>query len=475
MPLSFWLTVRQARDRVRDGRLDAAAALVAPLADQGYKRATRLQRDIAAAHLTRAEKTLDAGDPDAAWADLLAAESLVPDAPRAGAVRARLVPAGLAECQAALGRGRPDSAADLADRLRGRRVRHPLLTDLADAAAAWLAAATAADRGQPVRADELARVAARLGPPAGPALADAVARLTDREARVAAGLPPLAAAAGAQDWVEVVRLADAVLGAAPHHADVRALRAKAWAALHPATTGHKETTYFHRALSHAGSSAGAPGSSAGGSSRGDGPPGLPRRFLLWVDGVGGYLVCLTARVTVGQAAGDTGADVPVFAELARVHAEIARDADGGYVFESARGAAVNGRPVTRAVLAAGDRITLGTACQFVFRKPVGISATARLDVVSGHRLPWAVDGVLLMDQTVTLGPTSQSHLCWPDGDGPAVILYRTAAGLALKCPGRFRVADQVCQDRADVPVPAVVCGDGFAFALDPVGGRGGTG
>ena len=35
------------------------------------------------------------------------------------------------------------------------------------------------------------------------------------------------------------------------------------------------------------------------------------RFLLWVDGVGGYLVCLADEITLGQAVARGGADVPV--------------------------------------------------------------------------------------------------------------------------------------------------------------------
>src|SRR5262249_58334744 len=45
---------------------------------------------------------------------------------------------------------------------------------------------------------------------------------------------------------------------------------------------------------------------------------LPKRFLLWVDGVGGYLVCLSNRVTFGQATGDAPVDVPLFADVSRL-------------------------------------------------------------------------------------------------------------------------------------------------------------
>jgi len=99
---------------------------------------------------------------------------------------------------------------------------------------------------------------------------------------------------------------------------------------------------------------------------------LPKRFLLWVDGIGGYLVCLSNRVTFGQATAEGPVDVPLFAEVSRTHAEVTRDGEG-YVIESGRGIRVNGNETKRAVLSAGDRVTLGASCQFLFHKPVAVS------------------------------------------------------------------------------------------------------
>ena len=198
--------------------------------------------------------------------------------------------------------------------------------------------------------------------------------------------------------------------------------------------------------------------------------GLPRRFLLWVDGIGGYLVCLNPRVTFGQAVADGPVDVPLFAELARLHAELARDAEG-YVIESGRDVRVNGSTSGRSVLRPGDRVTLGPTCQFVFHQPVPISPSARLEMVSGHRLPMAVDGVLLMAETLVLGPGEQSHVSLPVELLQSVVLYRGKDGLGVKCPGAFRVDGRPCQDRAELPLPGVVTGDRFTFAVEPVGSR----
>ena len=189
-----------------------------------------------------------------------------------------------------------------------------------------------------------------------------------------------------------------------------------------------------------------------------------------MDGVGGYLVCLSSRVTFGQATGDAPIDVPLFADVSRLHAEILRDGEG-YVVESSKSVLVNGKDATRAVLAAGDRVTLGATCQFLFHKPVSISSTARLELTSGHRLPVAVDGVLLMGNELMLGDAPDAHIPLPGLPAP-VLIYRSRDGLGVRVPGAsFRIDDRPCTDRATLPLPAVVSSDSFTFAVEPVAAR----
>src|SRR5687767_194677 len=108
------------------------------------------------------------------------------------------------------------------------------------------------------------------------------------------------------------------------------------------------------------------------------------RLLLWIDGVGGFLVCLGQRLKLGQVNLDAMPDVPLLADISRHHATLQRDPEG-YFLEAVRTVQVNGQPVERGFLRHDDRLTLGKACQLLFRQPVPVSASARLDVVSGHR------------------------------------------------------------------------------------------
>ena len=88
--------------------------------------------------------------------------------------------------------------------------------------------------------------------------------------------------------------AEEVLAAAPHHAEGRRARARAWQAVEPIPTA-----------------VGVPA-----EARAVEPVAASPRYFLWIDGVGGYLVCLGNRLTFGQAA-QPGVDVPLVADVSR--------------------------------------------------------------------------------------------------------------------------------------------------------------
>src|SRR5262249_49432480 len=152
------------------------------------------------------------------------------------------------------------------------------------------------------------------------------------------------------------------------------------------------------------------------------------------------LVCLGSRLTFGQAALDSRVDIPLVADVSRLHATLTRDTEG-YLLEAVRPVQVNGQATTRALLQSGDRVTLGTSCQLLFRLPGPGSTTARLDLVSGHRLPLAVDGVLLMAETLVLGRETPAHVGVPGMKEP-VVLFRHRDGLGVRHKGKLWVDGQ---------------------------------
>jgi hypothetical protein len=552
MDSSPWLILRQAAEAVANSRPDDAHRLIAPLLEEGYRKAWRAARDVANGYCVRAMKALDRDNVDAAWDDLLAAESLNTGAKCAADLRQKLTRFGLVQARAALEAGDPATAGKVAARLRQRGVRHRDLPPIEDAVREWIAAAYKADRGDFLPAiDDLHGLRSRLPcPPDG--LERFRAILHDRHARFVDAFSRAQQAAASRQWRDAVVAADEALAAAPEYHIARTLRTKAWQAVYPdaaAETGSYpspanpaaaapddfavtksfpaaaiESSPAHGSAGFAaaspvltvksprtaprpvragpsaspydpqwdrrdepepGSRAGDPsmGTSRGGSrERGSDRSSLPKRFLLWVDGVAGYLVCTTPRVTFGQAVLEGGpVDVPLVADVSRVHAELTRDGEG-YLVESgkpapvngkevARTVLVNGQEVSRSVLAAGDRVTLGSTCQFVFHKPVGISSTASLQITSGHRLILPVEGILLMSNDIILGPGPEAHVVVRSLHA-AVILYRSKDGLGVRHAGKkFAVNDEQYLDRAPLPLPGSFDSDFVSFSVEPVGPR----
>lgn len=192
--------------------------------------------------------------------------------------------------------------------------------------------------------------------------------------------------------------------------------------------------------------------------------GPTSQYVLWIDGVGGYLLCLSNRVSLGQPADQKQADLPIVADLSRQHATIHREAEG-YFLEAARKTQVNGQTVEKTWLRSGDRVTLGRACQLRFTQPAPVSASARLDLESGHRWLRPVEAVLLMAETVVLGPGSQSHVVIADLPQP-IIFYRAKDGLAVRYAGDLAINGQACRQRGDLPLGARIQADDWSMTLE---------
>ena len=121
-------------------------------------------------------------------------------------------------------------------------------------------------------------------------------------------------------------------------------------------------------------------------------PAAGPRFLLWIDGVGGYLVCLSDEVVLGQATPNNPIAIPIQADLSRQHAKICRQGDG-YVIEPLHATWVNGQLVRgKTLLSDGDEIEMAGTVRLRFRQPHALSASARLDFVSHHRTQPKADG-----------------------------------------------------------------------------------
>lgn len=451
-----WLALRQAREALKQGRLEEAHRLLTQPAIRDHRAAGELLIQLVRAYVDRAERSLKREDAESAWRDLLQGEQLQTTEKSVDSLRQALVRLGIAQVRALLQAGDPRRADEAIAHLRERRVRSAELQVLEEASRDWLQARELAERGELASArDAVERVRCRLLDR--PAALDRCGDDLDHYRKIFPGLlVRLHEATEKGRWREVVEFAEQVLAIAPQHAEARAARTRAWRAIEPVTI----------ALPGPDSPA---GSARGGEEEQPGD-GLPVRFLLWIDGIGGYLVCMGARVTFGQAIHDGHVDIPLIADVSRLHASLTRDAEG-YVLEAVRPIQVNGREATRALLQSSDRITLGESCQLQFRLPVPISTSARLDLVSGHRLPLSVDAVLLMADTLVLGDGPQVHVSVPELKQP-LVLFRQKDTVGIRHNGKLCINGRTSGERLLLSDPhATVSGENISFALEPVAAR----
>lgn len=150
--------------------------------------------------------------------------------------------------------------------------------------------------------------------------------------------------------------------------------------------------------------------------------------LLWIDGVGCWLLHAKDRMTIGgpgsPGRNDRNSDLKLLADLSRSHASLARCGES-YLLAADGPAMVSGKRVTEpTVVRDGDVIGLGDAVRLRFRQPSLLSLTVRLEFESQHRPAQRLDGVLLMDQTCILGPADDSHVVCADWERRVIIFRR---------------------------------------------------
>lgn len=191
------------------------------------------------------------------------------------------------------------------------------------------------------------------------------------------------------------------------------------------------------------------------------------RLALWIDGVGGYLVCLDELVALGQAVPGTRVQVPILGDLSQRHATIRREGEG-YIVDPLRRTRLAIGPIdAETLLREGDVVQLGAAVALRFGQPHPLSASARLDVLSGHQVQPAVDAVLLMADSCVLGPKTNSHVVCP-GWSEEVVLFRQGQSIQCRTTGPLEVDGRRCKSPAPLGPNSRVAGHDFAFALEQI-------
>ena len=195
------------------------------------------------------------------------------------------------------------------------------------------------------------------------------------------------------------------------------------------------------------------------------PSEKDQRFVLWVDAVGGYLVCPGDDIHIGQPLTEGRVEVPILADLSRVQTVLHRDGEG-YLVEPVRTTRLNGQPLEAiAPLCDGDILELGQGVRLRFSRTHPLSGTARLDFISRHRTQPAVDAVLLMAESCVLGPASNNHIRCPEWSRE-VVLVDQGDSLFVRTEGEFEIDGKPYTDRGPLTRGSHVAGEDFSFSLE---------
>ncbi len=501
------IVLRQAEEAARAGRFEEAYALAGRPDVADHHQAVQFRSRLGLDLIARAARRGAADDLAGAVEDLRLAERLGGPPDSLAAARMSLADLMADEIRGDLEVGEPIRALDRVEALARDRISGPSLRRFREIADAWRQSASDARRGEFGHAHEHLDRAERLAAGAGAitiqnAVATARGELEARQKASAPLVEALYTALSDGEWPKILAAAEALVATVPEHPAARQARAKAWqkiAAIGPSSGSQwarrkpdpPRVVPITRSEEPDNGPEGEPHPPRKDVERRLFPKlqdpiaprrfepapdrplalaatdGLTGRFLLWADAVGGYLVCLDDRVVLGRAGPDGPADVPLMGDLSRRHATLVRGSES-YMLEPHQESYVNGRRVIEpTVLRNGDVVRLGSTVELEFRQPSPFSATARLAIVSRHRLPLAVDGVLLMAETCIVGPESHAHISAATLRDP-VVLYRQGDALWCRAKGGFEVDGRPCMSRAPLTMNSSVLGEGFSFSLEPL-------
>lgn len=197
------------------------------------------------------------------------------------------------------------------------------------------------------------------------------------------------------------------------------------------------------------------------------PRGTEPRFLMWVDAVGGYLVCPSDEIIIGQAVPGAKADVPIFGDLSRKHAVIARDEESYLLLPHAKTWINQVETPKPTLLHDGDEIRFGQSVEMRFRQPHPLSTTGRLEFISHHRTQPSADGVILMANTCILGPSMKNHIVCRKWEQD-VVFVRQANRLKCHSSSGFEMDGRTVKKKTDVTMNSRVSGHDFCVTLEQI-------
>lgn len=439
------LKLREAEEAYKAGDLAKAGRMLVDESLTHFLPGRRLATKVTTRKAERALNCIKSSDFDSAWGEIDEAISLSGETTAILDARQKLVEAAMRNIGLLLRTGDASAALSAIESFEKRKLAAAPLLTLKQVAQRIQSAANLAKHGKFAEADAQLEIAMRLRPD----FVEFEQGRTDcreRGKRFRDVAEQLHHAMAAGSWSEVVQLADQLLQLAPESKLAKNARQQAWAKVGAKLVDSRRV----------------PNNWSGENDLGE---VNGERFLLWVDGVGGYLVSLASEIVLGQAAPGNRVDVPILADISRRHAKIRRDGEG-YTIEPLHVLRLNGKAIqTQAVLSNGDEIELGSGVRLRFRRPHALSASARLDLVSRHRTQPYADSILLMAESCVLGPRWQNHVVCPDWEAD-VVLYRQDDELYCRAMNAIEIDGELCDGRGRLNSNSHVAGSDFSMSLE---------
>jgi hypothetical protein len=465
----------------RNGRYDEASALLVAESLRDFLPAKKLARDVAHKILERAGERFAHGDSAAGWRDLTTADRLGGEPQTIAQLRQRYADEGISEVYRYLAAGETVLANAQLEKLHHRGLTDQRVRDCHKIAQLMKEAENSAARGHFPEASAAIERAAALAAAASAGkgtmdeitrrLSDDGQRLTKSGEECQRLSAEMHSALAAENWSSALSAADALLAIAPQHAAAAQARRRAWRSVGMDVTlphrGRRGGGFVSLQLNHA-AARGARHSTQGSRSCEDDTVAgneHPRRALLWIDAVGGFLVCLDDCVVLGQPPAGDKIAVPILADLSRRHAAIRREG-GAYILEPLQRTLVDGREIKAPfVLSDNQLIQLGDNVRVRFTKPHALSATARLAIESHHKTQPSADAVLLMADSCVLGPNRHCHVRCRDWKSD-VVVFRQNDRLFCRASEPLTIDGTAASGENEIQSGVRVEGEDFSFTWE---------
>ncbi len=268
------------------------------------------------------------------------------------------------------------------------------------------------------------------------------------------------------DWADVKLCCQKLLAIAPKYKVALDAQKHCLAQMH-------RTTYIGSRLTHASTSSDSfyqingrrPGNQECEASAED-RRAVANTFLLWVDGVGGFLVCTAERNIIGQALPQAEISIPVLGDLRRRHARL-ETIDGRHLMQFLGSERSEGFEVDQPLaLRCGQTVGLDGGVKLKYSQTHPLSSTARIDFVSRHRTqPWS-DAILLAGQSIVLGPNRNNHVHCPWWNNDLILFHRNQKWFT-RTKGKFVIDGREVDSEGPIELNSTICGEDFSLTLEP--------